>query len=76
LILSLVEGAAGNAHAVLGQAGWQRWLTPVLTGSVNDEERSLALRLFRALHTHAVLRTEGGCGVVETTAAVVGRRGG
>ena len=75
LILSLVEGAAGNAHAVLGQAGWQRWLMPVLTGSVNDEERSLALRLFRALHTHAVLRTEGGCGVVETTAAVVAAAG-
>ena len=68
LILSLVEGAAGNAHAVLGQAGWQQWLMPVFTKSV-DEERALALRLFRALHTHAVLRVEGGAGVVETTAA-------
>ena len=74
LILSLVEGAAGNAHAVLGQAGWQQWLMPVFTKSV-DEERALALRLFRALHTHAVLRVEGGAGVVETTAAVVAAAG-
>ena len=100
LLLRLVEGAAGNAHALLGQAGWQEWLLPVLRRDASaagrssgktesgpdaqalatveaeetasrEEERRLALRLFRVLHAHAVLRTNDGAAAVEATAAAV-----
>jgi hypothetical protein len=107
LLLRLVEGAAANAHALLGQAGWQEWLMPMLRRDVGarvatateiglggddeaaaaaataiaadtaarDEERGLALRLLRALHAHAVLRTHGGAAEVEASAAAVAAAG-